>query len=176
VQLAYQALHLGSHLVPGCVRIWETWAPLRVKLFLWLAVRRRHWTTDRRRRHGLDTHDNCLLCDQEPETIDHIVVKCSYFRQIWFGAAMAMGEQTHQPPPGPSWNGGTLGVRSGQGAAEKASTHSLRRSPGKYGKRGTPDAFVEPTLKYTRSRRGSSTKLISGCRQAPSTSVVFYSE
>jgi hypothetical protein len=28
--------------------------------------------------------------------------------------------------PGPSWNGGTLGVRSGQGAAEKAPTHSLR--------------------------------------------------
>lgn len=100
VQLAYQALHLGSHPIPGCVRIWETWAPLRVKLFLWSAVRKRHWTVDRRRRHGLDTHDNCLLCDQEPETIDHIVVECSYFRQIWFGAAMALGEQTHRPPTG----------------------------------------------------------------------------
>jgi hypothetical protein len=91
---------LGSHPVPGCVRIWKTWAPLRVKLFLWLAVRRRHWTADRRRRHGLDTHDNCLLCDQEPDTIDHIVVECSYSRQIWFGAATALGEQTHHPPTG----------------------------------------------------------------------------
>jgi hypothetical protein len=126
VQLAYQALHLGSHLVPGCVRIWETWAPLRVKLFLWLAVRRRHWTTDRRRRHGLDTHDNCLLCDQEPETIDHIVVECLYSRQIWFGQRRRWANKRTSRRPGPSWNGGTHGGHGGQGAAEKALTHSLR--------------------------------------------------
>ena len=34
--------------------IWKTWAPLRIKIFLWLAFRRRHWTGDRRLRHGLE--------------------------------------------------------------------------------------------------------------------------
>ena len=52
--------------------IWKTWAPLKVKIFLWLAFRRRHWTGDRRRRHGLETREHCYLCDQAPETIDHV--------------------------------------------------------------------------------------------------------
>ena len=42
VQSACSALHLTSHPTPGCDLIWETWALLRVKLFLWLALRRRH--------------------------------------------------------------------------------------------------------------------------------------
>lgn len=78
---AYRALHLGSHPHHGCSRIWDTWAPLRVKIFLWLAVRRRQWTADRRRRHGLDANEHCFLCDQESETMDHIVASCSYSRE-----------------------------------------------------------------------------------------------
>jgi hypothetical protein len=34
VHSAYEALHSASHPVSGCIRIWESWAPLRVKLFL----------------------------------------------------------------------------------------------------------------------------------------------
>jgi hypothetical protein len=51
--------------------------------------RRRHWTTDRRRRHGLDAEDHCYLCDQYLETIDHIIVSCSFSRQVW-GTILAM--------------------------------------------------------------------------------------
>jgi len=98
VRSAYQALHLGSHPIPGCVRIWEVWAPLKVKLFLWLAVRRRQWTADRRRKHGLDAHDTCFLCDQEPKTIDHIIVECSFARQLWFEAATMLGATLTEQP------------------------------------------------------------------------------
>lgn len=80
----YLALHSALHPIPGCDRIWETWAPLRVKISLWLALRRRHWTADRRRWHGLDALDHCYLCDQEPETIDHIIASCSFSRQVWW--------------------------------------------------------------------------------------------
>jgi len=79
---AYQALLTASHPIPGCSRIWATWAPLRVKIFLWLAIRGRHWTADRRRRHGLPADDHCYLCDQDPETIDNIIASCSYSRQV----------------------------------------------------------------------------------------------
>jgi hypothetical protein len=100
VRSAYLALHLGSHSVAGCTGIWDSWAPLRIKLFLWFAIRRRHWTAERRRRHGLDARDDCWLCDQEPESIDHIVVGCSFSRQIWFTASAALGTQLQQPPSG----------------------------------------------------------------------------
>lgn len=60
---AYRALHMASHPIPVCAGIWKTWEPLRVKIFLWLAIRGRHWTADRRHRHGLDAADHCYLCN-----------------------------------------------------------------------------------------------------------------
>jgi hypothetical protein len=79
---AYQAFHAGSMPFEGAKLLWKTWAPLRVKLFLWLAFRRRVWTADRRIRHGLDTGRTCKLC--EDETCDHILFRCSYSLQVWW--------------------------------------------------------------------------------------------
>jgi hypothetical protein len=88
---AYRALQMASHPIPGCKRIWSTWGPLRVKIFLWLAIRGRHWTANSRRRHCLQADDHCYLCDQEPETIDHIITSCSFSRQIWWNILAALG-------------------------------------------------------------------------------------
>lgn len=44
----------------------------------------RHLTADRRRRHALEADGHCYLCDQDPETIDHIIALCSYFREVWW--------------------------------------------------------------------------------------------
>lgn len=93
---AYRALHMTSQPIHGCSRIWETWAPLRVKIFLWLAIRRRHWTADRRRRHGLETDDNCYLCDQQPESMDHILTSCPYSRQVWWNILTVLGVNAAQ--------------------------------------------------------------------------------
>jgi hypothetical protein len=81
---AYRMLHAGSTSFPGSSLIWKIWAPMRVKIFLWLAFRRRHWTADRRIRHNLEASETCLLCDQEPETIDHTLCSCSYIKQVWW--------------------------------------------------------------------------------------------
>lgn len=64
---AYRMLHHGTTSFRGHRLIWKTWAPLRVKIFLWLALRRHHWTADRRARHGLEARDTCFLCDQDQE-------------------------------------------------------------------------------------------------------------
>lgn len=55
-KLAYKMLLEGTHDRHHTNLIWRTWAPLKVKLFLWLAFRRRIWTADRRQRHGLDAN------------------------------------------------------------------------------------------------------------------------
>jgi hypothetical protein len=75
---------MTSHPIPGCSRI------------LWLAIRGRHWTADRRRRHGLDADEHCYLCDQDPETIDHIIASCSFSRQVWWTTLAVLGVDASQ--------------------------------------------------------------------------------
>ena len=77
-------MHSGSIKMSGHRLIWKTWAPLHVKIFLWLAMKRRHWTGDRRARHGLEARELCYLCDQGQETIDHIIAVCPFSREVWF--------------------------------------------------------------------------------------------
>jgi hypothetical protein len=79
---AYTMLHIGAIQSRGHKLIWKAWAPFRVKIFLWLAMKRMHWTADRRARHSLDARDRCYLCDQAPETIDHIIAGCPFRRKV----------------------------------------------------------------------------------------------
>lgn len=78
----YALLQQGNTGFEGAKRIWLCWAPPKVKFFLWLSSHRRLWTADRRIRHGLEAQPICWLCDQEQETVDHILVNCSFARAI----------------------------------------------------------------------------------------------
>ena len=89
-------LHAGSMTFHGHKVIWKTWAPLEIKIFLWLAFRRRHWTGDRRLRHRLEAVRSAILYDQGRETIDHILAECPITREIWFHILSAFGQ--HCPP------------------------------------------------------------------------------
>jgi len=52
-------------------------------MFLWLAIRNRCWTADRLAKRGLSHPDKCPLCDQEEETIQHLLTSCVMARQVW---------------------------------------------------------------------------------------------
>lgn len=80
---AYQAFFAGSVSMPGAKELWRTKAPARVKFFFWIALHRRLWTAHRRKKHGLQDGDACVLCDQEPETCDHLFVACVVARELW---------------------------------------------------------------------------------------------
>ena len=95
VRSAYQLLHEGSLHLPEIAIVWKTWAPLRVKIFLWLAWRRRLWTADRRRRHGLDARTTCYLCNTAEETCDHLLATCSFSLRVWDGILSQLG--LHRP-------------------------------------------------------------------------------
>ena len=62
---AYAACFVGSIRFPPWRRIWKSWAPLRCKFFLWLAIKQRIWTADRLTKWGLPHQAACPLCDQE---------------------------------------------------------------------------------------------------------------
>jgi hypothetical protein len=70
--------------------IWTLWdgcgnlGPQKGKIFLWLAIRNRCWTVDRLAKRGLPHPDKCPLCNQEEETIQHLLTSCVVARQVWF--------------------------------------------------------------------------------------------
>src|SRR3954466_8135784 len=81
---AYKMLCEGGVRFHSFRAIWKCWAPLACKIFMWLAVQYRLWTADRRTRHGLqDQTSKCYLCDQEEDTVDHILQQCVFSRQVW---------------------------------------------------------------------------------------------
>lgn len=91
----YTSASMYAMLCEGGIRfepskaIWKCWAPLSCKLFMWLAVQYRLWTADRRLRHGLQEEPSpCFICDQEEDTVDHILLQCVFARQIWHNCFM----------------------------------------------------------------------------------------
>lgn len=75
---AYEAFFIGAIRFTPWKRIWKTWAPLRCKLFIWLAINNRCWTADRLAKRGFPHPAACPLCDQVEESIQHILVSCLF--------------------------------------------------------------------------------------------------
>ena len=88
---AYRAFYVGQSHVNGAKVLSKTRAPGKCKFLLWLALHDRCWTAARRKRHGLQDDDTCILCNQEPEHIDHLLLQCSFSRDIWFGVLSWFG-------------------------------------------------------------------------------------
>ncbi|WVZ85537.1 hypothetical protein U9M48_032454 [Paspalum notatum var. saurae] len=97
---AYDAFFFGSISFGPWRRVWRTWAPLRCKFFVWLAIKNRVWTGDRLAKRGLPHPATCPLCDQAEETIQHILVSCVFAWQIWTLILNELGLLTMAPQPG----------------------------------------------------------------------------
>ncbi|WVZ79753.1 hypothetical protein U9M48_027296 [Paspalum notatum var. saurae] len=74
----YKAFFLGTSL------LWKTQAPNKCRLFMWLALLGRYWTSERLHRHGLHDDPTCALCAQEGESVDHLLLTCVHSRETWF--------------------------------------------------------------------------------------------
>jgi len=94
---AYEHLFQGSTLFRPWERIWKTWAPGKCKFFLWLVEHDKCWTAYRLARRGLPCPKRCLLCDQEQETINHLLVSCPFARQYLYSLLCQVGLQQFAP-------------------------------------------------------------------------------
>lgn len=76
-------MFLGSSSPLGAKLIWKTSALPMVKFFFWLVMHGRCWTADMRFHHGIQDSNTCIICDQEAETMDHILLGCSFSCEVW---------------------------------------------------------------------------------------------
>ena len=79
---AYRAFFIGQYEVPGAKCLKKTHSPGKCKFFVWLVPHDRCWTAERRKRHNLQDDDLCALCARESESISHLLLNCSFARQI----------------------------------------------------------------------------------------------
>jgi hypothetical protein len=93
----YLATFHGSIKFSPWKLIWKTWAPPRIRFFLWQALKNRCWTADRLQRRHLPHPPRCVLCDQEQETMHHLLITCPFSRQVWHDALSSL-QMTCQPP------------------------------------------------------------------------------
>jgi len=94
---AYLSFFIGQHPIEGAKLIRKTRAPAKCKFFIWLVFHDRCWTADRRKRHGLQDDDYCALCAQASETIDHLLITCSFSRELWFNLFCRIGWDAVSP-------------------------------------------------------------------------------
>jgi hypothetical protein len=100
-KVAYEGLFMGSIYFSHYSRVWKTWAPPKCRFFfLWFAAHNRCWTADRFAKIGLDHPPKCPLCDQEDETLDHLLVSCVFTRDFWFQLLRRFNLQVLAPQPG----------------------------------------------------------------------------
>jgi hypothetical protein len=79
----YGTFFPGTTVAPVAPEIWRSRAPYSCKFFTLLAARNRCWMEERLQRRGLPHPAACPLCDQEPETIQHLLLGCVVAREVW---------------------------------------------------------------------------------------------
>ena len=64
---------------------------------MWLAAHNKCWTVDPLARQGLQYPPRCPLCDQEGETINHLLLASVFSWQFWFRLLQRVGLQNLSP-------------------------------------------------------------------------------
>jgi len=77
--------------------IWNAWAPPKCKLFLWLLLQNRLWTSARLQLRHLKNNYFCALCERNLETTHHLFFECPYSRLVWQLVATWSGCPSLQP-------------------------------------------------------------------------------
>lgn len=85
---AYVAFFLGREFSPSMAELWSLWAPLEINFCVWLALHDRLWTADRLAIRNLPHPPHCMLYCQDTESANHLLLGCSFARQVWYSVLL----------------------------------------------------------------------------------------
>ena len=63
--------------------IWNPIVPLKLGFFAWEASWGKGLTLDQLKRKGIPLVNRCCLCEENEETIDHLLIHCSRAKMLW---------------------------------------------------------------------------------------------
>jgi hypothetical protein len=79
------------------IKVWQVWAPLQYKFFVWLLLQNRIWTADRLMSREWPKQYFCPLCNRNLETTDHLLIECPWSRRIWMDISRWTSSSCLQP-------------------------------------------------------------------------------
>jgi len=80
--------------------IWKAEAEGKHKFFAWLLIQSRILTADNLTVRGCPCSSVCVMCDQESETPAHLILHCSFARQVWQQVVQWTANLITVPQPG----------------------------------------------------------------------------
>ncbi|KAK1293019.1 hypothetical protein QJS10_CPB17g00832 [Acorus calamus] len=73
--------------------IWKWKIPLKVKIFLWLALQQRILTKTYRAKWRPEEDTTCVMCHNDPETTEHLLCTCLAMALVWRRVAVMSSSQ-----------------------------------------------------------------------------------
>lgn len=163
---AYLMLHRGSTPFPGHKLVWKSWAPLRIKIFLWLALKRSI---------GLGIGEEGMGW-----TLGNAATSATRLKKpLTTSSQLARSQEKYGSSSSRRWDGryrklqrrccvgGGDFVPCSMAKEGLASTPSLGSCRGKSGKNGTRGAFVKPPPPSLKRCTSSRPRLIGGLKPEP---------
>jgi hypothetical protein len=80
---AYDIQFMGTYCSFNNKAIWRAKAEEKHRLFAWLLIQNKILTADLLQLRNWPCDPICRLCDQEPETAQHISLHCVYAQEVW---------------------------------------------------------------------------------------------
>ena len=62
--------------------VWNPVVPLKIGVFAWEAAWGKVLTLDQLKRHGMTFANRCFMCEEEEETIDHLLIHCKSAKML----------------------------------------------------------------------------------------------